>query len=1292
MNFEEFTKKTSFDQISIRSRFKFNKWKKHPHLVPKNWQEQIEEELLRSQERFNQVFKIEYPDLPVSQQKKLIQKELENNQIVILQAETGSGKTTQIPKIALEMGLSKKGKIGCTQPRRIAALTIADRLRDELKRDDLVSHKIRFIEQSDPNSQIKIMTDGILLQELQRDPLLLDYQCIILDEAHERSLNIDLLLGMFKRILKKRKDLKLIITSATLDSEQFLKFFPKAKLISCDGRSYPVNIEYHHDIDDDNDFHDLAVQAIENLWNKKPDNTLVFLPTEKDILELRDRLKNTFKDRANVLTLYGRLSAQDQKLVFLSSSKPKIILSTNVAETSLTIPDIGYVVDSGLARLARYNTRQRIQTLPIEFISKANARQRAGRAGRVKSGHCVRLYSEETYESLPDFADPEILRSNLSNVVLRLLSLKVNPLDFDFLKAPEKSDVRSALIHLADLGAIKKIDTPQLTSIGNEISKLPMDVNLARVLLEAKKNNILGPAIVINAAFCMQDLWAIPSEEPEKSVARKIQRDLVDNQSDLLTYLNLWNEWQSRIEQNYSHNKMRKWCKQNYISWMRMRDWNDLIKQFSRLLKSESALECHPIEKLNVDSLHQAFIPGFFHGIALLDKAKPTYRLSGNKEAFIFPASGLFKKKPQWLISCELRETSKLFLNSCFPIKPEWIPKILPQFCKKNYTHQHYNPQTGYVEASESITFRGLLVQKGRRIQYENIDYSASESIFWTDAIARGLITQKVSFLEYNIKQLSKLRLLEKKVRSNGLIPPPEKQAEWYLKNAHGVSNNKALRKFLKEHNDDKLKFDSDTWEGYGSAEDLSVWTDSPKNQWSDLYPDKIKNGPSLHYRYDHANDYDGIEIIHPSYQWKNRSAATYALSVPGYLRWNFLAWYETLNNEAKEVVDKNLDLIINKWKTELSSNKNSIWHSLYLACQEPFKKAEARFNIPKSFETYLSIHTPWGDINAEQGPATLLRKQRSKHHKVANLLLNNELNAFGVLHKQNEYWFSHPLIAIHKYSLFKIEHSEDKANPWFRDLYYRELKQLFDRIFNKIDLGIHLQESFLSHALNWLESNNYQPSDIFKSTKNTTKVKRSLKSLDDLKSFETSADSSRENALANAFIREFFDRKDLALKIWELLVLEWQGKPDSNWQTFWNNHNHIESFGPSYFCLAEFKEINEVSYHKLLKVYEDFEPVHFPKFKLLKQNCYDFIKELDLTLKEKKELDLALTNYDTLLNQKNKEDINPLRLCFFDLNYFLEELSLNNLKRGIQYIAQQEEEINVDKEKLLALRNAFKS
>lgn len=764
--------------------------------------------------------KIEYPDLPVVQKRDEFLGLLKTHQVIIVKADTGSGKSTQLPKFLLESGLASEGRIGVTQPRRLAALSIADRLREELKDESLVATRIRFLEEGPATAPIKVMTDGILLQEFRRDRLFKQYSAIMIDEAHERSLNIDILLGIFKHVVAKRPDFHLIIASATLDAKLFEAFYDNACVLEAEGRMFPVEVVYRDPQLDpaktkgDSGLVEEARDAILDLMTLVgKDHLLCFLPTERDIQDLAAELKPELDEKSfDILPLFGRMSPAEQRRVFHATGKTRVVLATNIAETSLTIPGIAYVVDTGSARVSRYNPQSRIQGLPIEEISQASARQRMGRAGRVKPGFCVRLYSEESYNEREEFTEPEIRRSNLANVVLQLRSLGLAIEEFPFLQAPPRSAFRGAYKALHELGALTHGEQgADVTALGEEMSKLPMDVALSAVLLRARDAGVLQPAIILCAGLSIQDPRLFPSEDPDRQKARDCHRKLGGHKSDFLTYLAVWNSF-NREWKGGSWNVLRKFCEKNWLHFMRCREWIDLYEQFARILKVDFKDRVCGFDSFHKDNLHIALLSGFLGGVARRDIENGCYRLVGGRESHVFPGSDLFGKSVEWLFSAEVRETSRVFLTKACEIKPEWIIQVAGPFCTRRWYEPRWNAERGFVEAVEEVTFRSMVLTRGRRVDYGRVNPEDCAQIFFRDAVVMGDMPRPFPFMEFNNRVVEGLRGLEARQRRWGLAPSEDAQVQYLVGKAPGVNSLKTLRDFIEKNTDNVLRFDAEAW------------------------------------------------------------------------------------------------------------------------------------------------------------------------------------------------------------------------------------------------------------------------------------------------------------------------------------------------------------------------------------------------------------------------------------------------------------------------------------------------
>ena len=789
--------------------------------------------------------KIEYPELPVVEHREEFFELLEKHQVVIVKADTGSGKSTQLPKFLLEW-YSSKGearahtserearphnlfKIGVTEPRRLAAISIADRLREELKDETLVSTKIRFWEQGQSDAPIKVMTDGILLQEFRRDRLFRQYSAVVIDEAHERSLNIDILLGIFKTVLHERPDFKLIVASATLDAKLFEEFYDNSCVMEAEGRTFPVDVEYFlderrktkdergegRDISGkgDSGLLDEARDAILDLETRHRDHLLCFLPTERDIQDLAGELTHELDSATfDILPLYGRMSPDEQRRIFRRTEKTRVVLATNIAETSLTIPGIAYVVDTGTARISRYNAQSRIQGLPVEDISKASARQRTGRAGRVKPGVCIRLYSPEDFEKRDEFTEPEIRRSNLANVVLQLRSLGLELENFPFLQPPPHSAFRGAYKTLFELGALTADNSSgHVTKLGREMTRLPMDVALSAVLLRARDAGVLQPALIVCSALSIQDPRVVPSEEPERTRIRQLHRKFAGHKSDFLTFICMWNafcsEWDGK-----TWNKLRKFCDKNSLHFLRCREWIDLYEQFGRILDVKFENRVCPLDSFHRDNLHIALLSGFLGGIARRDIENGCYRLVSGRETHVFPGSDLYGKSAEWLFSAEVRETSRIFLNKGAEIKPEWILQVAEPFCTRRWFAPTWNQERGFVEAVEEVSFRGLVISRGHRVDYARVNPEECAAIFWREAVVLGQMARPFSFMTHNERVVEDLHALEARKRQFGLAPSEDALVDYYTRIAHNVNSIKTLKDYIREHTDQFLKFDAKFW------------------------------------------------------------------------------------------------------------------------------------------------------------------------------------------------------------------------------------------------------------------------------------------------------------------------------------------------------------------------------------------------------------------------------------------------------------------------------------------------
>ena len=747
---------------------------------------QIEQAQLRVENRKSAVKNpIVFPEsLPVSQRKAEIQKLLSEHQVIVVAGETGSGKTTQLPKMCLELGFGNLGMIGHTQPRRIAARSVAARIAEELETElgGLVGYKVRFNDQISDDTQIKLMTDGILLAEIQNDRFLNQYSCLIIDEAHERSLNNDFILGYLKQLLPRRRDLKLIITSATIDVERFSKHFNNAPIIEVSGRTYPVEVRYRPVVEeDDQDQLQGILNAVDELQAEGRGDILIFMNGEREIRDTAEALQKQNLKHTEILPLFARLSAQEQNKIFHPSGLNRIVLATNVAETSLTVPGIKYVIDPGTARISRYSYRTKVQRLPIEPISQASANQRKGRCGRVSEGICIRLYSEEDFNSRPEFTDPEILRTNLASVILQMTALGLDDIEaFPFVDAPDKRHIQDGIKLLEELGAFEIVRTKagekrQLTAVGRQLSQLPVDPRLAKMLLCAVSQGALHEVMIIVAALSIQDPRERPQEKQQASDEK--HRRFADKKSDFLAFLNLWSYLQEQ-QKELSKNQFRRQCQKDFLNYLRIREWQDIYHQI-RLTVREMGLPINS-EKAEYQQIHTALLSGLLSHIGLKEAEKQQYLGARNAHFAIFPNSVLFKKQPKWVMAAELVETSKLWGRMVAEIEPEWIEPLAEHLIKKSYSEPRWSKSRGAVIADEKVTLYGVPIVAARPVNYGSIDPTVSREIFIQSALVEGDWNTKHKFFKENQRLVREVEELEHKSRRRDILVDDRTLFEFY--------------------------------------------------------------------------------------------------------------------------------------------------------------------------------------------------------------------------------------------------------------------------------------------------------------------------------------------------------------------------------------------------------------------------------------------------------------------------------------------------------------------------------
>ncbi len=729
--------------------------------------------------------KITYPEsLPVSQKKDDILAAIRDNQVVIVAGETGSGKTTQLPKICLELGRGIKGLIGHTQPRRLAARSVGDRIAHELDTSlgGAVGYKVRFNDQVSDTTLVKLMTDGILLAEIQQDRMLMQYDTLIIDEAHERSLNIDFILGYLRQLLPKRPDLKVIITSATIDPQRFSRHFNNAPIIEVSGRTYPVEVRYRPVVDDADDVDRDQLQAIfdavDELGRESAGDILIFMSGEREIRDTADALTKLNLPHTEILPLYARLSASEQNRVFQSHHGRRIVLATNVAETSLTVPGIKYVIDPGTARISRYSFRTKVQRLPIEPISQASANQRKGRCGRVSEGICIRLYSEQDFLSRPEFTDPEILRTNLASVILQMTSLGLGDIAaFPFVEAPDKRNILDGVRLLEELGAVTTSEQghQQLTSMGRQLAQLPIDPRLARMVLESQKHGAVREVMIITAGLSIQDPRERPSEKKQASDEK--HRRFADKESDFMSLVNLWDHLKEQ-QKELSANQFRRQCKTDYLNYLRVREWQDIYTQLRQVVKELRI----PINSVPGDfrGIHCSLLSGLLSHIGQKDADKQEFTGARNARFAIFPGSALFKKPPKWTMVAELVETSRLWGRIAARIDPEWIEPLAQHLIKKSYSEPHWEKAQGAVMATEKVTLYGLPIVAARKVNYGSIDPQVSRELFIRHALVEGDWQTRHAFFRANQRLRSEVEELEHKSRRRDILVDDETLFSFY--------------------------------------------------------------------------------------------------------------------------------------------------------------------------------------------------------------------------------------------------------------------------------------------------------------------------------------------------------------------------------------------------------------------------------------------------------------------------------------------------------------------------------
>lgn len=842
---------------------------------------------------------ITYPEnLPVSARRDDIMELVRDNQVVVIAGETGSGKTTQIPKMLLEMGRGRRGLIGHTQPRRLAARTVAERIADELGQDigESVGYAIRFDDKVSPSTAVKLMTDGILLTEMQRDRFLNAYDTIIIDEAHERSLNIDFLLGYLKRLLPKRPDLKVIVTSATIDPEAFASHFADAEgnpapIIEVSGRTYPVEIRYRPLVEQiqkkdgsikeiDTDMIDGVVAACKELMGEGNGDILCFFSSERDIRDCMEAIEKQHWRGVEVVPLFGRLSNAEQHRVFSPHSGRRIVLSTNIAETSLTVPGIHYVVDTGLARISRYSTRTKVQRLPIEEISQASANQRSGRSGRTADGIAIRLYSEENFEARPEFTDPEILRTNLASVILQMISLRLGDInEFPFIQAPDHKAVRDGLMLLHELGAISQKErggAPTLTNVGRDISRIPVDPKMARMLVEANRLGVLDDVTVIVAAMTIQDVRERPLEY--QAQADQAHARFKDKESDFLSSLKLW-DYIGDSRDELSGNAFRKRMKREFLHYMRIREWRDLVRQ---LRDVERQLGWSPADSVagerDAAAVHQSLLTGLLSNIGARDGNSKEFQGARGTRFMVFPGSSLAKRPPEFLMAAELVETSRLWARDVAKIEPVWVERAAGDLLKHSYSEPVWSRKRSAAMVHEKSMLYGVTIVRDRLVPYHRVDPAAARTMFIRHALLEGDWNRHHKFIDHNEALLAEAAEVEEKVRRRGLVVDEDTLFDFY--DARLPDNVTTARHFdswwKKQRAKDKHYLDFDP---------NALLDDDNVDASATAFPEAKRQGSveyALRYKFEPGDPFDGVTVEVPVPLLANLDPDGFDWLVPG--------------------------------------------------------------------------------------------------------------------------------------------------------------------------------------------------------------------------------------------------------------------------------------------------------------------------------------------------------------------------------------------------------------------------
>ena len=966
-------------------------------------------------------------DLPIHLRREEIVRTIRENQVVVIAGETGSGKTTQIPKFLLECGLGRKGFLGCTQPRRVAALSVAQRIAEELgvNYGQEVGAKIRFTDQTQANTVIKVMTDGILLNELQDDPMLRAYEAIIIDEAHERSLNIDFILGCLRQLTKQRKDLKIIITSATIDTASFAKAFDDAPIIEVSGRMYPVDTFYRPAADsDEGDYIDAATEVItEIIDHNREGDILVFLPGERDIHELRRQLEDSPARQCDLLPLFGRLANADQQRIFHPGGRRRIILSTNIAETSLTVPGIRYVVDTGLARVSRYSPHSRTQRLPIEPIAQSSADQRQGRCGRVSNGVCYRLYDEQDFLGRPRYTTPEIHRANLASVILRMMAFKLGDIrTFPFIDPPAESAIVGGYRLLAELGAVQadeRSPNPEdyrLTKLGRRLAQLPVDPTVARMLLQAQHEHALPEVLVIASGLSIQDPRERPADLAKE--ADEMHKQFTHPESDFLTLLNIWNAYHEKLD-TLSQHKLRKFCKSHFLAYQRMREWRDIYHQLERVLSNweskvrvkvkvdktqNSALSTPHSSLCSYAAVHRSILTGLLSNIAHKEE-EHNYRGPRNRKALLFPGSALFDhetakkqrkanyakkakpkpaktKAPEWIVCGEWMETSRLFARTAAKIEVDWIEDLAGDLLQIRHSEPFWSTKGAAVLCKERRILFGLEIKRGQ-VSYSRIEPDEATDIFIRNGLIEGGIKERPKFFAHNVQLQEAAESELARRRTGSAFWIEDNLCAFYRQRMEGVGSFAELRSYAKKHHGGSLDFLMATEDDLLPPDESGVATED--------FPRALQLGGSeipLQYRNEPGSDEDGVTLRLPLAQVDAIQQGTLDWAVPGHLEEKIECLLRALPKQIRIRLHP-LKERATELKSKLKPSERALTEQLSELLTsaygiETYKDQWQSAQLPEHLKPRIQIENTRGEALAQSRDLDTLRQQLQSKSKQA--------------------------------------------------------------------------------------------------------------------------------------------------------------------------------------------------------------------------------------------------------------------------------------------------------------------